>query len=217
MKKVVSLIAAAGLTAAAILGAVLSGGSGFWFASAAASVLCCIPFFLSFEKRAPSRRRACAHCGNDRIFCRRKIYFRACSIFQAGFRDSRPCSTSPRTSGGIHDRSTLRCYLQHLVRSGTLDAFPDALLGSHRSRCRDPRKTRLDKQTASAVHFRNRFRNRLLVHHGRVDGSFNERQFLRELWIAAIISAAPVTAVYCVSNVVFLLALNKPLGKSLNV
>lgn len=54
MKKVVSLIAAAGLTAAAILGAVLSGGSGFWFASAAASVLCCIPFFLSFEKRAPS-------------------------------------------------------------------------------------------------------------------------------------------------------------------
>ena len=54
MKKVVSLIAAAGLTAAAILGAVLSGGSGFWFASAAASVLCCIPLFLSFEKRAPS-------------------------------------------------------------------------------------------------------------------------------------------------------------------
>ena len=39
--------------------------------------------------------------------------------------------------------------------------------------------------------------------------------FSGELWIAAIISAAPVTAVYCVSNVVFLLALNKPLGKKL--
>ena len=39
--------------------------------------------------------------------------------------------------------------------------------------------------------------------------------FSGELWIAAIISAAPVTAVYCVSNVVFLLVLNKPLGKKL--
>ena len=35
------------------------------------------------------------------------------------------------------------------------------------------------------------------------------------LWIAAIASAAPVTAVYCVSNIVFLLVLNKPLGRRL--
>ena len=43
MKKVVSLIAAAGLTAAAILGAVLSGGSGFWFASAGVMLYTILP------------------------------------------------------------------------------------------------------------------------------------------------------------------------------
>lgn len=34
-------------------------------------------------------------------------------------------------------------------------------------------------------------------------------------WSAAVITALPVTAVYCVSNVVFLLILNKPVGKRL--
>ena len=39
--------------------------------------------------------------------------------------------------------------------------------------------------------------------------------FTGELWIAAIISALPVTGIYCVSNVIFLLILNKPLGSKL--
>lgn len=34
-------------------------------------------------------------------------------------------------------------------------------------------------------------------------------------WLAAVTAALPVTVVYCVSNCVFLLILNKPLGKKL--
>ena len=39
--------------------------------------------------------------------------------------------------------------------------------------------------------------------------------FTGELWIAAIVSALPVTGIYCVSNVIFMLILNKPLGRRL--
>lgn len=43
------------------------------------------------------------------------------------------------------------------------------------------------------------------------DGSF-----VLARWLAAVIAALPVTAVYCASNVVFLIALRKPLSKRFN-
>lgn len=42
------------------------------------------------------------------------------------------------------------------------------------------------------------------------DGSFNKARY-----IAALISAAPITVVYAVSNVIFLLALARPMGEKL--
>ncbi|MHB1453181.1 MAG: ECF transporter S component [Saccharofermentanales bacterium] len=44
-----------------------------------------------------------------------------------------------------------------------------------------------------------------------IDGTFNVSRY-----IAALLTALPVTAVYAVSNVVFLLIANKPLGKKLD-
>ena len=35
------------------------------------------------------------------------------------------------------------------------------------------------------------------------------------MWLTAVLSALPVTGVYCASNVLFLLVLDKPLGRRL--
>ena len=179
MKKVVSLIAAAGLTAAAILGAVLSGGSGFWFASAAASVLCCIPFFLSFEKRAPSAGELVLIAVMTAFSAAGRFIFAPVPFFKPV---SAIVALAARHLGpqvGFMIGALSAVISNIWFGQGPWTPFQMLCWGLVRSHRRDPRKTRLDKQTASAVHFRNRFRNRVLVHHGRVDGSFNERQFLR--------------------------------------
>ena len=44
-----------------------------------------------------------------------------------------------------------------------------------------------------------------------VDGAFSVGR-----WLAVAVSSLPIMAVYCVSNVVFLLLLRKPLGRKLH-
>ncbi len=213
MKKTISVLAAAGVAAAAVFGAVLSGGKGFWFAGAAAALLCCVPFFLSFEKRAPSAGELVlvavmtAFSAAGRFIFAPLPFFKPVSAIviisgrhfgaQAGFMTGALSAIISNIWFGQGPWTPFQMLCWGLIGAAA------GLFGS-----------RLDKPLPlCAVGIAAGISYSLIMDVWSVlsmNGSFSAG-----LWAAAIISALPVTAVYCASNVVFLLILNKPLGKRL--
>lgn len=215
MKKLISVLAAAGVAAAAVFGAVISGGSGYWTASAAAALLCCVPFFLSFEKRAPSAGEMVliavmtAFSAAGRFIFAPVPFFKPVSAIvalaarhfgvQAGFMTGALSALISNIWFGQGPWTPFQMLCWGLIGAAA------GLLG---------RKGLLDKPLPLCV-----FGILAGIGYSFVMDIWTVLSlnggFTGELWLAAMISAAPVTAVYCVSNVVFLLALNKPLGRKL--
>lgn len=215
MKKIISLFAVAGVTAAAVLGAVLSGGSGFWFAGAAASILCCIPFFLSFEKRVPSAGELViiavmtAFSAAGRFIFAPIPFFKPVSAIvalaarhlgaQAGFMIGALSAVISNIWFGQGPWTPFQMLCWGLIGAAA------GLLG---------KRGMLSKPiplcgfgAASGIGYSFIMDVWTVI---SMNGSFSG-----DLWIAATISAVPVTIVYCVSNIVFLLILNKPFEKKL--
>ena len=215
MKKVISVFAAAGIAAAAVVGAVISGGSGFWFASAVCALLCCVPFFLSFEKRAPSAGELVliavmtAFSAAGRFIFAPVPYFKPVSAIvalaarhlgpQAGFMIGALSAVLSNIWFGQGPWTPFQMLCWGLIGAAA------GLLG---------RRGLLDKPLPLCI-----FGAAAGVGYSFVMDIWTvlsmNGSFTGELWVAAIVSAAPVTAVYCASNILFLLVLNKPLGRRL--
>lgn len=215
MKKLISVIAVAGVAASAVLGAVFLSGTGFWFASAAAALLCCVPFFLSFEKRAPSAGElvlvavmtAFSVAGRS-IFSPLPFFKPVAAIVmisgrhfgaQAGFMTGALSALisnfwfgqGPWTPFQMLCWGLIGAFAGLAARHGLLDKLlPLCLFGVISGILYS---FIMDVWTVLSM-----------------NGSFAPG-----LWISAVISALPVTGIYCVSNVLFLLILSKPLGKKL--
>ena len=201
MKKTISVLAAAGVAAAAVFGAVISGGKGFWFATAAAALLCCVPFFLSFERRAPS--------AGDLVLVAVMTAFSAAGRFIfAPLPFFKPVSAIVIIAGRHFGpqagfmTGALSAVISNMLCWGLIGASA-GLLGDRLSR---PVPLCIAGIAAGIGYSMLMDVWTVLSMNGSFTGS---------LWIAAIISALPVTGIYCVSNVVFLLVLNKPLGRRL--
>lgn len=213
MKKMISVLAAAGVAAAAVFGAIISGGKGFWFASAAAAVLCCIPFFLSFEKRAPSPGELVLIAVMTAFSAAGRFIFAPAPFFK-------PVSALVIITGkhfgpqaGFMTGALSAIISNIWFGQGPWTPFQMlcwGLIGAAAGIARELLESRLALCIAGVI--------------AGVGYSFlmdvwtvlsMNGSFSGGLWIAAIISAAPVTVIYCVSNIVFLLVLNKPLGRRL--
>ncbi len=213
MKKTISVLAAAGVAAAAVFGAVISGGKGFWFASAAASLLCCVPFFLSFEKRAPSAGELVLVAVMTAFSAAGRFIFAPIPFFK-------PVSAVVMISGrhfgpqaGFMTGALSAIISNIWFGQGPWTPFQMlcwGLIGAAAGLARDILQKPLPLCIAGVI--------------AGISYSFimdvwtvlsMNGSFTFGLWIAAITSALPVTAIYCVSNVTFLLVLNRPLGKRL--
>lgn len=215
MKKIISVLAAAGVAAAAVFGAVFSGGSGFYFASAAAALLCCVPFFLSFEKRAPSAGELVliavmtAFSAAGRFIFAPIPFFKPVSAIvaitarhfgaQAGFMTGALSALISNIYFGQGPWTPFQMLCWGLI------GLAAGMLGKRKL---------LDKPLPLCV-----FGAAAGIAYSFIMDVWTvlsaNGSFTGELWIAAIISALPVTGIYCVSNVIFLLILNKPLGSKL--
>ncbi len=215
MRKALSVIAAAGVAAAAVLGAVLSEGTGFYFASAAAALMCCVPFFLSFEKRAPSAGELVliavmtAFSAAGRFIFAPVPFFKPVSAIvaisarhfgaQAGFMTGALSALISNIYFGQGPWTPFQMLCWGLIGASA------GILGKRRL---------LDKPLPLCI-----FGIAAGIAYSFIMDVWTvlstNGSFTGELWIAAIVSALPVTGIYCVSNVIFLLVLNKPLGNKL--
>ena len=179
------------------------------------AVLCCVPFFLQFEKRAPSARElvlvavmtAFSAAGRfifaplpffkpvSAIVIIAGMYFGASAGFMTGSLSA--VISNIYFGQGAWTPFQMFCWGMIGLAAGLLN-----------------RKSLLEKAVPLCI-----FGALSGVFYSLVmdvwttlsiDGTFSLAR-----WLAAVISALPITAVYAVSNVVFLLALRKPLGRRL--
>ena len=213
MKKAVCALAVAGVAAAAVLGTVSSGGKGFWFSVAAAALLCCVPFFLSFEKRAPSAAELVlvavmtAFSAAGRFIFAPLPFFKPVSAIviiagrhfgmQAGFMTGALSAVISNIWFGQGPWTPFQMLCWGIIGAAA------GLLGN--PLCK-PAALCIAGVAAGVVYFLVMDVWTVLSVNGTFSGG---------MWLTAVLSALPVTGVYCVSNVLFLLALDKPLGRRL--
>lgn len=215
MKKILSVLAAAGVAAAAVFGAIFSSGTGFWFTSATAALLCCVPFFLSFEKRAPSAGELVLIAVMTAFSAAGRFIFAPVPFFkpvaaivaiaarhfggQAGFMIGALSAIISNIYFGQGPWTPFQMLCWGLI--GLAAGFAG-------------KRGLLDKPLPLCVFgvFAGIFYSFVMDVWTVIsmNGGFSGG-----LWAAAVISALPVTGIYCVSNVIFLLILNKPLGRRL--
>lgn len=215
MKKLISVLAVAGAAASAVSGALLAGDTAFWFASAASALLCCVPFFLSFEGRAPSAGELVLVAVMTAFSAAGRFIFAPLPFFkpvaaiviitgrhfgaQAGFMTGALSAVISNFWFGQGPWTPFQMLCWGLIgaaaglaaRLGMPDKpLPMCIFGVAAGIAYS---FMMDVWTVLSM-----------------NGSFAPG-----LWISAIVSALPVTGIYCVSNAVFLLILCKPLGKRL--
>ncbi len=199
---------------AAVLSAAF-GVIGWDAATVIAAVMCCVPFFLSFEKRAPSARELVLAAVMTAFSAAGRFIFAPIPFFkpvtaivvlaamhlgpQTGFMVGALSAVVSNIYFGQGAWTPFQMFCWGFIgflagvlnRKGVLErAVPLAAYGVFSGAAYS---VVMDIWTVLAA-----------------DGTFSGTR-----WTAAMISALPVTAVYCVSNVIFLLVLRKPVGKRL--
>lgn len=179
------------------------------------AVLCCVPFFLSFEKRAPSARELVlvavmtAFSAAGRFVFAPVPFFKPVSAVviiagmyfgpQAGFMTGALSAVISNIyfGQGVWTPFQMFCWGMIGLAAGLMN-----------------RKNRLENPIALCV-----FGVLAGVFYSAVMDVFTavsiDGTLVFSRWLAAAIAALPVTGVYAVSNVVFLLVLRKPLGRRL--
>lgn len=213
------LIASAALIAVplvAVLGTILFGGKRWDIASVLAAFLCCVPFFLSFERRSPAARELVLIAVMTAFAAAGRAVFAVLPFFkpvtavtvisamyfgpQAGFMVGAMSAVISNIFFGQGAWTPFQMFAWGII------GFIAGLL-NRRGFLERPVPLFVYGALAGALYS-------LIMDVWTVlsaDGTFN---LLR--WLAALVSSLPVTAVYCVSNVVFLLLLSKPLGRKLS-
>lgn len=215
MKKLIGWAALTGVPLTAILGAVLFGGERWDIASLAAVFLCCVPFFVSFEKRAPAARELVLIAVMTAFSVAGRFIFAVIPFFkpvtavviisamyfgpQAGFMVGAMSAVISNIYFGQGAWTPFQMFCWGIIGfiAGALN-----------------RKQMLEKPLPLCVYG---------IFAGVLYSVFMdvwtvlsaEGTFSLSRWLAAMAAALPVTAVYCVSNAVFLLVLRKPLGRKL--
>ncbi len=180
------------------------------------AILCCLPFFFSFEKRAPKAGELMAVCVMTAFSAIGRLIFAPIPFFKPS------AAVAVLTGMYFGSQSGFMCGAVSALISNIyfgqgawtpFQMFGWGIIGFAAGVLN--KNGRLEKTAA-------------LCAYGVIagvaysfimdiwtvlsaDGSFN---FSR--WLYFTLSAVPVTIIYCVSDVVFLLLLRKPLGKQLN-
>ena len=216
IKKIIGITALISVPLIAVLGTVLFGGERWDIASVIAVVLCCVPFFMSFEKRSPHARELVLIAVMTAFSVAGRFIFAVIPFFkpvtavviisamyfgpQAGFMTGAMSAIISNIYFGQGAWTPFQMFCWGII------GFAAGLLN---------RKGFLEKSVPLCVYG---------VLAGAVYSVFMdiwtvlsaEGVFSLSRWIAALTAALPITAVYSVSNVVFLLVLRRPLGRKLS-
>lgn len=215
MRKAISAAALIGVPLAAICGILLFSGERWDIAVIIAAFLCCVPFFLSFERRAPMAREIVLVAVMTAFSVAGRFVFAFVPFFkpvtaivviaamyfgpQAGFMIGAMSALISNIYFGQGAWTVFQMFCWGLI------GFAAGLLNKRRL---------LEKAVplcaygvlAGALYS-------VVMDIWTVisaDGEFNTQRFA-----AALVTALPVTITYCVSNAVFLMILRKPLGRKL--
>lgn len=215
MKRIISVIAAVLFAFTVVFGAVFSGGKSFAGTASICAFLCCVPFFLSFENRRPNAAELVLVAVMTAFSAAGRWIFSPLPFFkptaaiviitgrhfgkEAGFMTGALSAVISNFWFGQGPWTPFQMLCWGLI--GALSGII----------------SRLDKSEKPIFLYIYGFLAGIIYSLGMdiwtvlsLNGGFSA-----ELWLAAIISALPVTAVYCISNLLFLLILAKPLGKKL--
>lgn len=199
-----------------LLAAFFAALSGMWeLATVIAAVLCCVPMFLSFEKRAPSAREIVLLAVMTAFSAAGRFIFAAFPFFKpvtaivvitamyfgsgAGFMVGALSAVISNIYFGQGAWTPFQMFGWGFIGwlAGVLN-----------------RKKMLENPVALCVYgiFAGAVYSVIMDIWTTLsaDGEFSVRR-----WAALMLSAIPVTLIYCASNAVFLLLLRKPMGKRL--
>lgn len=213
MKKTIAYAALISVPLIAVIGAVSADGERWEIACAAAAALCCVPFFLSFEGRAPSSR--------ELVLTAVMTAFSAVGRFVFAWLPFFKPVTAIVVISAMYMGSTagfmigaLSALISNIYFGQGIwtpfQMFSWGIIGYIAGVLN--KKGLLERPVPLAVY-------------GALSGVLYsvlmdiftvlsaDNSFSVERWFAAIAASLPVTASYCVSNVLFLLILRKPLGK----
>lgn len=215
MRRILGWAALIAVPLVAIMGMVLFGGARWDVAAVLAAFLCCVPFFLSFERRSPMAREVVIIAVMTAFSVAGRFVFAAVPFFkpvtaivviaamyfgaQAGFMVGAMSALVSNIYFGQGAWTPFQMFCWGLV--GLLAGLLN-------------RKKLLEKPV-------------FLCLYGVFSGALYS--VVMDLWTALsadgaleadrlagiMIASLPVTAVYCVSNAVFLLLLRRPLGRKL--
>lgn len=199
-----------------LLAAVFAALSGMWeLATVIAAVLCCVPMFLSFEKRAPSAREIVLLAVMTAFSAAGRFIFAAFPFFKpvaaivvltamhfgshAGFMVGALSAVISNIYFGQGAWTPFQMFGW---------GFTGWLAGVLN------RKKMLENPVSLCVYgiFAGAVYSVIMDIWTTLsaDGEFSVRR-----WLALMLSAMPVTLIYCASNAVFLLLLRKPMGRRL--
>lgn len=210
------LLSIAALIAVPLIAVMATVGMRWDIATVLVAVLCCVPFFLSFEKRAPSAGELVLVAVMTAFSAAGRFIFAPVPFFKpvtaivviaamyfggrAGFMIGALSAVVSNIYFGQGAWTPFQMLCWGLIGFGAGLLNKTRLLESPLPLCiygviaGAAYSVIMDVWTTLSA-----------------DGSFT---FSR--WLAAVIAALPITAIYCVSNVIFLLLLRKPLGKRLD-
>lgn len=212
MRKVIATAALIAVPLVAVMGIVMFGGERWDVAAVIAAFLCCVPFFLSFERRAPMTREIVLVAVMTAFSAAGRFIFAAIPFFkpvtaivvisamyfgpQAGFMTGAMSALISNIYFGQGAWTVFQMFCWGMI------GFIAGLLN---------KKGLLEKPVPLCIY--GVFAGALYSVVMDVwtvlsaDGVLNP-----ERWLAALVTALPVTISYCVSNALFLLILRKPLG-----
>ncbi len=215
MRKAISIAALIAVPLVAISGIVFFGGKRWDIAAVLAAFLCCVPFFLSFERRAPMAREVVLIAVMTAFSVAGRFVFAAIPFFkpvtaivvmtamyfgpQAGFMTGAMSALISNIYFGQGAWTVFQMFCWGMI------GFIAGLLNK-RGLLEKPLPLCVYGVFAGALYS-------VVMDVWTVfsaDGTFNF-----ERWAAALVTALPVTISYCVSNAVFLIILRKPLGRKL--
>lgn len=216
MRKIIGQAALVAVPLVAVFGMTLFSGRRWDIAAVLAAFLCCVPFFLSFERRKPAAREVVLIAVMTAFSVAGRVIFAVIPFFkpvtavviisamyfgpQAGFMTGAMSALISNIWFGQGAWTPFQMFCWGFI--GWLAGMLN-------------RKAWLEKPLPLCIYgaFAGVFYS-LVMDIWTVlsaDGAFTAAR-----WMQVMISSLPMTAVYCVSNVVFLLVLRKPLGRKLS-
>ena len=209
-------VGAASAAAVPVLAVLAAVGVVRWDVCAiSAAVLCCVPFFLSFERRAPNARELVTVAVMTAFSVAGRFVFAPLPFFKPVTAITALSGMYLGASAGFMTGALSAVISNIYFGQGAwtpfqmlcwgVTGFAAGLLN---------RRGLLEKPVPLAVYgiFAGGLYSVIMDVWTTLsaDGFFSAGR-----WLAAVTAALPITAVYCVSNVVFLTALRKPVGKRL--